>query len=510
MLARGALDAERHRTILAGDVEIRESALAVAAPHFLGFARERADLLPGRNRIVTTLDSALQARVQDLIDTRLAALADQGVGHGAVLVADNASGEVLAWAVGGGGDAGGPESYIDPVTAPRQPGSALKPLLYALALERGASLADVIVDAPLAEDVGDGLHRYRNYSERFYGEVTLREALANSLNIPALKLLHGIGAADYLRFLESLGFTTLAAHPEMYGDGLAHGHGEVTLFELVQAYAVLANRGRSVPLTVLRDDPATPPARAVVSPETASLIADALSDPDARAAEFGADSVLNLPVQTAVKTGTSSDYRDAWSVGFDSRFTVGIWMGNLTQAPTEGVTGSIGPALLLRSVFAELNRDGATAPLYLSPRLTSRTLCLPSPRVTAGTCLERNEWFDPAHDTAVAATDASPPRTPGNATTPAPAATIRFRQPTAGLELAFDPRLPAESQAFRFLLDGVNAGDSVAWTIDGATESRPGPAMIWPVTRGAHRVAAEISRDGQVIASIAAVNFVVR
>ena len=517
MLERGALDPERHRAILAGDVEIRESALAVASPHFLGFARERAAGQPGQDRIVTTLDSALQARVQGLIDTRLAALADQGVGQGAVLVADNATGEVLAWAVGGGGDAAGPEFFIDPVTAPRQPGSALKPMLYALALQRGASLADVILDAPLSEDVGDGLHRYRNYSERYYGEVTLREALANSLNIPALKLLHGIGASDYLRFLESLGFTTLAAHPDIYGDGLALGNGEVTLFELVQAYAVLANRGRSVPLTVLRDDPATPPTRTLVSPETASLIADALSDPDARAAEFGQDSVLNLPVQTAVKTGTSSDYRDAWAVGFDSRFTVGIWMGNLTQSPTEGVTGSIGPALLLRSVFAELNRDGATAPLYLSPRLTSRALCLPSPRITPGTCLDRSEWFDPAHDIVLASAANESNESPNPAGAPpsttvaaGPTSPIRFRQPTHGLELALDPRLPAESQAFRFLLDGVDTADTVAWTIDGTTDSRPGPGLIWPVTRGTHRVAAEITRDGTLIASVAAVDFVVR
>jgi penicillin-binding protein 1C len=275
---------------------------------------------------------------------------------------------------------------------------------------------------------------------------------------------------------------------------------------------VLANRGRSVPLTVLRDDPATPPARAVVSPETASLIADALSDPDARAAEFGADSVLNLPVQTAVKTGTSSDYRDAWSVGFDSRFTVGIWMGNLEQAPMAGITGSIGPALLLRSVFAELNRDGRTAPLYLSPRLTRRDLCLPSPRVAPGSCLARGEWFDPAHDVpakpdAALAASATTRTTVG---TPGASRAIRFRQPTDGLELAFDPRLPAESQAFRFLLDGVSEGDTVAWSINGVTATNAGPDYIWPVTRGTHRVAAAITRNGETIARLDQVEFVVR
>ena len=512
MLQRGAIDAVRHRALLAESVALAETGLAVEAPHFLRFARLRADgQTPGNPvagaRTVTTLDAALQSRVQGLLDTRLAALADARVGQGAVLVADHATGEVLAWVVGGGdggggGEASGLASHIDPVTTPRQPGSAQKPLLYALALDRGATLADVVVDAPLAEDVGDGLHRYRNYSERHYGPVTLREALANSLNIPALKLLHGIGPAGYLQFLGRLGITSLEAHPDHYGDGLALGNGEVTLFELVQAYAVLANRGRAVELAVLREDIA-PRGAPIVSPETASLIADALSDPESRATEFGADSVLNLPVQTAVKTGTSSDYRDAWAVGFDARFTVGIWMGNLEQTPMDGITGSIGPALLLRSVFAELNRDGRTAPLYLSPRLTRRDLCLPSPRVAPGSCLERSEWFDPAH---LPVTTVSPR---GHGTAGARPG-IRFRQPTDGLELAFDPRLPAESQAFRFLLDGVADGDTVAWSIDGMTATQAGPDYIWPVTRGTHRVFAEVSRDGETIARLDQVEFVVR
>jgi len=527
MLDRGAIDAGRHDAILAGEVEIAGSELPVAAPHFLGFARERAAARsagvlsvgepsagglsaggsPATGNVVTTLDAALQSRVQDLLDTRLAALAEARVGQGAVLVADHATGEVLAWVVAGGGEAAGPEFHIDPVTTSRQPGSAQKPLLYALALDRGATLADVVVDAPLTEDVGDGLHRYRNYSERYYGPVTLREALANSLNIPALKLLHGIGPAEYLQFLSRLGVTSLEAHPDQYGDGLALGNGEITLFELVQAYAVLANRGRSVELSVLRDDIA-PRNAAIVSPETASLIADALSDSAARSAEFGADSVLNLPVQTAVKTGTSSDYRDAWAVGFDARFTVGIWMGNLERSPTGGITGSIGPALLLRSIFAELNRDGRTAPLYLSPRLTRRELCLPSPRVAPGTCLNRGEWFDPLHLPDAKFASATAPRH----ATAAPAAPppIRFRQPTDGLELAFDPRVPAESQAFRFLLDGVAAGDTVAWSIDGMKATQAGPGYIWPVTRGTHRVFAEITRDGETIARLDQVEFVVR
>lgn len=503
---RGLLSEARQRALLEQPVALGSASLAVAAPHFLDFAAGRAAMLPPGDAVATTLAAGLQARVQDLLDVRVAALEALGVGHGAVLVADNATGNVLAWAVAGGGGAAGPKSHIDAVTTPRQPGSALKPLLYALALERGRTLADVIVDAPLTEDVGDGLHRYRNYSERYYGPVTLRDALANSLNIPALKLLHDVGTEAFLGHLAALGISSLSGHPDVYGDGLALGNGEVTLYELVQAYLALANRGLARPLTVLRATAPAAPRGRIVSPETASLIAAALSDPDARAAEFGRDSVLNLPVQTAVKTGTSSDYRDAWAVGFDARFTVGVWMGNLDRTPMNGVTGAIGPALLLRSVLANLNADGETAPLYLSPKLTRREICVPLAAAGGGGCLRRGEWFDPAHTPGSAHTSDAAAPGPGAA----PLASIRMRQPTDGLELAYDPRLPAEAQAFRFLLDGTEADDRVRWTIDGEAHTTEGPSHIWPVTRGPHRVSAEVVRGDSVVAKLAAIDFRVR
>lgn len=509
MLERQAIDASRHRAVFAHAVELEPARLAVEAPHFLRFAALVARERPAATTVATTLDASLQAVVQRLTDARVASLESLGVGSAAVLVADNDTGGVLAWVVAGGGSTSVPFSHIDPITTPRQPGSALKPLLYALALEKGRSVADVVVDAPLAEIVGRGLHRYRNYSERHYGPVTLRTALANSLNIPALKLLHEIQPASYLERLRDFGITSLTRHPDFYGDGLALGNGELTLYELVEAYLVLANRGRARRLGVLRDD-LEPLGPAVVSAETASLIADVLSDADARAAEFGRDSVLALPVQTAVKTGTSSDYRDAWAVGYDARFTVGVWMGNLDQTPTNGVTGSIGPALLLRSVFARLNRDGETRPLYMSPSLTRREVCVPSPGLAAGDCLTRDEWFDPAHVGAAIVGAETQIADPSAEPTAGPIPTIRLHRPTDDLELAIDPRIPAESQAFEFRLDGVGDDDQVAWIIDGRTEQARGERYRWRVTRGTHRVAARVSRDGILIAEPPAVEFRVR
>ena len=191
----------------------------------------------------------------------------------------------------------------------------------------------------------------------------------------------------------------------------------------MQAYGALANGGVLRPARTRFDEAAGHAARRVYSAEAASLVANILADADARALEFGRDSVLAFPVQTAVKTGTSSDFRDAWAVAFNYRYTVGAWMGNLDQTPTEGVTGSTGPALLLRSVFAELTRDADTRPLYLSPTLVRVAVCVPMPlRESGDECLRRDEWFVPGTEAAAAGAPS------------ASVATIRLRQPTPGLQ----------------------------------------------------------------------------
>jgi len=192
-------------------------------------------------------------------------------------------------------------------------------------------------------------------------------------------------------------------------------------------------------------------------------------------------------------------------------------MGNLDQLPSDGLTGSTGPALVLRSVLAELTRAQRTEPLYLSPRLVSRQVCVPVPdrqdggsaasagmRIAAArdsesaACVAREEWFVPGTE-------------PGVAAPPAPvAAPVRLRRPTQGLELAYDPRLPAEAQVFELAIDGVAAGDRVAWTIDGSTTEARAATYRWPVARGSHRVGARVFRGGELVAALAEVEFLVK
>ncbi|ETW95517.1 MAG: hypothetical protein ETSY1_30310 [Candidatus Entotheonella factor] len=333
------LTASEYRRLLNEPFQLQSPTLPVQASHFVRHitASRPTHLTP---RIVhTTLDAALQARAQALLDRRLKDLEAQHVTHAALLIVDHQRNDILAWVNTGG-------SAIDAVITPRQPGSTLKPFLYALAVQKGWTAATLIDDAPLAQAVGVGLHHYHNYSRTHYGPLRLREALGNSLNIPAIRTIAFVGVQPFLTHLYQLGFQSLTQHPNHYGDGLALGNGEVTLYELVQAYATLARHGVFRPFrTTFTPGIQATSERRIYNLEVSTLIAHILSDSQARQREFGRGTLLHFPVQTAVKTGTSTDYRDAWAIGFSHRHTVGVWMGNLTQRPTRGLTGSTGPAL---------------------------------------------------------------------------------------------------------------------------------------------------------------------
>ena len=485
-----------------GEFDLKSPAAPVDASHFLRFVNQRYRAAESAGRAASlrvTLDASLQARLQALLEGRLEMLAGRGVNNGALLAANHRSGEILAWVVASSG-VGEAAARIDAVRTPRQPGSALKPFLYALALEKGWTAATLIDDAPLADRVGMGMHSYRNYSGVFHGPVTLRQALGNSLNTPAVRAIAFTGEGAYLDHLNSFGFTTLARNTDYYGPGLALGNGEVTLLELTQAYAALANRGRYREFSALAGGEVGLRARRAVSPEAASLIADILSDRLARRREF-AGGLLDFPMQTAVKTGTSNDYRDSWAVGFSDRFVVGVWIGNLDRRPALEVTGSTGPAMVLRGAFDLLSRDGSTAPLWLSPRLARREICAATGIAWQEEmdCPRRYEYFLPG--TAPA----------GAASQPERGIAVALRQPADGLLLAFDPRVPGELQAFDFVLAGVAGDDEVDWRVDGGPPvRRAGARYAWPLERGEHRVGATVWREGRVVAQVEETRFFVR
>ena len=469
LLGPGALRAILHSPLAA----VAPPQLPVIAGGFVGFVRARIRALRLRGRhFTTTLDAPLERFVQRTLTRRVTDLAVSGVRNGAALVVDNRRGTVLAWAAAPPVTAGD----LDPVRIRRQPGSTLKPFLYSLAMERlGWQPSTVLRDGPLSARIGHGVHDYRNYSNRFYGKVSLRYALGNSLNIPAVETAQAVGVARFIRLLTRLGITTLRRPAAHYGPAVAIGDGPVSLYQLVQAYATLARRGRFVPLRVLRDGPRARPER-VLSSAVTSVIATILSDPDARSAEFGPYSVLDLPYPTAVKTGTSSDFHDALAVGFDNRYTVGVWMGRLSGGNMQTITGAAGPAPVLRAIFAYLRQRQPYAGLWRSPKLRRVRVC---ERIGPGPCIRREDWRLP--------TDAhrAPPVARWRA--------LAIARPVRGERLAIDPRIPRTDQVYTFRIAGARAVRSVTWILDGRLLGRTRRSRIgWPLAPGRHRLSARV------------------
>jgi len=340
----------------------------IAAPHFLFWlANQIPPNKPYKADVIrTTINRPLQQFVEAQVQQVISSLAANNVHDAAALVIDNRTGEVLAYV-------GSPDYFNqaklgrnDGVQALRQPGSTLKPFVYELALEKGLIRPNTILaDVPAHYAIpGAKLYSPTDYTESFLGPVRVRIALANSLNVPAVRVLEKVGVETFLKRLHQLGFEHLNKTPEHYGLGLTLGSGEVSLWELARAYVTMARLGDATPLVSTFSNSPLPGTDAInrVSPHSPlpnhtiwQLITNILSDNHARATAFGVDSVLNLPFPVAVKTGTSSNFRDTWTVGFTTDYTVATWVGNFNGEPMRQVSGVTGAAPLWNRIMLHLH-----------------------------------------------------------------------------------------------------------------------------------------------------------
>jgi penicillin-binding protein 1C len=382
MVEDGYITAKQAEYANRENVEFQLPQLGVmASPHFLFWVSEQMEnysesSIP-KPHIQTTLDLTLQQFVEAQIKQVVMALADKNVNQAAAIVIDNKTREVLAYV-------GSPNYFNtlnlgsnDGVQALRQPGSTLKPFLYELALEE-----DIIQPHTILADVptyyaipGAKLYSPIDYSETFLGPVRVRLALANSLNIPAVRVLEKVTVPLFLSRLQTLGFKHLNQPPEHYGLGLSLGSGEVTLWELAQAYVTLANQGQFKPLVTTLTQDKTKNTQQIDRSETWQIITDMLSDSHARAAAFGVESVLNLPFPVAVKTGTSSDHRDTWTVGFTTDYTVATWVGNFDGKPMQNVSGVMGAAPLWSRIIMHLHSQEEPLNFPVPSELVKLPIC---------------------------------------------------------------------------------------------------------------------------------------
>jgi penicillin-binding protein 1C len=406
MLEREMVSAAEYARALEQPLRILPPQANFRAPHFVEMLAHDLRANPEIVCAQTTLDYALQSEIQWLIKGHLATLAEKNVTNAAVVVLENntRSVRVLVGSMDFFDDSH--QGQVNGALALRQPGSSIKPFTYGIALEAGFSPAEILADVPTQIPDVHGDYIPQNYDRRYHGPVRLRTALACSYNVPAVRVAQQIGIEALLDRLHRAGFESLAQPASFYGYGLTLGNGEVTLLELTNAYASLAIQGRWMPVRLLEsvqhpsgvqppDEPLTAnlqQARVVFDERVAYVLTDILSDPVARKPAFG--NAFHFPFRCAVKTGTTKDYRDNWTVGYTAEYTVGIWVGNFNGMPMRGVSGITGAGQIFSDIMMLLHRNNPPQDFSVPVGLQKLEVCPRSGMLPTRACGKSIiEWF---------------------------------------------------------------------------------------------------------------------
>ena len=435
--------------------------------------------------IQSTVRAPLQRFAAQTLRQHLRELRGRHVEDGAVVVLDNASGQVLAWV--GSSNELSRAADVDGVTALRQPGSTLKPFLYAQAIaEKRITAASLLDDSSTQIPTASGLYIPQNYDRQFKGFISARTALGASLNVPAVRTLVMVSPDAFARQLRGAGLP-LKEGGDYYGYSLALGSSEVSLLNLANAYRSLANGGQFSPTTLAVQ--ALPEFKPAIDPRAAFIVTDILADPMARARTFGTDSVLSTRFWTAVKTGTSKDMRDNWAVGYSQRYTVGVWVGNASGAPMWDVSGTSGAAPIWAAVISYLHKSEPSRAPKPPPGLVNARVNF------AGLEASRDEWFIAGTQQAQFAINSEAAcariycaigqKDQKNAVLAGVGtdAAAKITSPANGVVIALDPDIPPTRQRLSFTATGTN----VAWRMDGKLLAR-GQEVQWPPWPGRHVV----------------------
>ncbi len=342
MFKQGFIDRALYEQSIQEPVAVAHFEFPKKAPHFSRYIKVR---FTSDKAVQTSLDAALQQFIEQTLKENVDRLRSNGVTNGAVVIIDNKTGKVRAWAGSADFAATRDPGQVDGVISQRSPGSALKPFTYALALETGRYSTTTILD--------DAPSRYaeyapRNYDKSFRGQVSLREALVDSLNIPAVEVLEDVGFRVLHALLRDAGLKTLSPDPNHYGLSLTLGSPSVRLLELTNAYAMLARLGVYQPFNVLEKNESASGWR-LIKDGAAYVIADILSDTSRLEAVGLYRSALTPKI--AFKTGTSYGQRDAWTFAYNPEYTVGVWMGNFNGRSSKALVGIEAAAPLAVRIF---------------------------------------------------------------------------------------------------------------------------------------------------------------
>lgn len=408
MVNHGFIDQATADAARAEPVQFRAPRQTIRAPHFVWEVLDQVQELIGRETFLrggltirTTLDLEKQTLAEKAIaDHRSALLAEQA-NNAALVAVDPQSGDLLALVGSADYDDESIAGQFDVALATRQPGSTVKPITYALAFskERGWGPGRTILDEPIRFPGADGqAYEPHNFDGRFHGRVTLRQALANSLNIPAVRLLQEVGVPNFVSKARALGLTTLE-EGRPYGLSLTLGDTGVRLVDLVNVYATFAADGDYRPLRwlidvgdssgapLLRARPTAP--SSVFSPRQTYLVTSVLSDDAARSETYGAHSALELTRPAAAKTGTTDENRDAWTVGYTPQLVAGVWVGNTDFSPMGKVFGGSGPAQIWHDFMEGALAAQPPAPFEQPPGIVQADLCAETNSAPGPGCREK-------------------------------------------------------------------------------------------------------------------------
>ncbi|MCL2193588.1 MAG: penicillin-binding protein 1C, partial [Treponema sp.] len=496
------------------------------APHFTDRVarlqlRSNDETHATRARVRTTLDLDLQLFAERRLVSELSLLEANRVNNGAILVIDNHSGAVLVYVGSASWFDDAASGQIDGVTVRNQPGSTLKPFLFAQALENGFSPNDILPDIPTVFGSGEA-YSPTNFNRRFHGPVRFRVALASSLNIPSVYVLERLGVGAFEEYLVRLGFDSIATSTMDHGLGLALGNAEVTLEELTRAFAVFPRGGRTLDLRFTEAPPAGP-APAVISEYASWLITDILADSPSRFLGFGQAQTMMTAFPSIFKTGTANQFQHIWALGASPRYTVGVWMGNFSGETVIGRTGSSIPARIASDLLYALEAQrtenlGATATRFpqapntgnlREARICSLSGMAATPAcpgvvqewLVAGTPLGSCTWhlpnrglhtgggqlgnapeFPPEFQAWLAERFRRGTVAPGDS---------RIRLPTSGSVFHFNPSLPPEFQAIRVETTGFDPGALVY--ANGVLQGSINHAGVFalPLRQGTHLIVVE-------------------
>jgi penicillin-binding protein 1C len=324
---------------------------------------EIAKNLTNGTDLVTSVDSGLTRRIEDIADSIRTGLQYRNVSDYGILVVDRATMKVRVLI--GGADYAGQAGQVNAVFAPRQVGSTMKPFTYLLGIEtHGHSMSDTILDAPASYLTADGNpYEPKNYSLGYRGNISLSEALAGSVNVPAVKMAQEVGVGNLLSFVRSLGVTSLRESADHYGLALTLGVGEISLWELLRAYTIFSDEGRLHDFSLI-ENTAPESGKSMAKPEAVSQIVDALSSHVFKSEEFPTGSALDFGEgKVFVKTGTSRNFRDNYAVGFTEKYLIGIWAGNKDGSNMRGVSGASGAGEIFAAIVGDLGEsEGRVVP----------------------------------------------------------------------------------------------------------------------------------------------------